>query len=253
MDNNNFFQKSFFLIIKIYLKNIILVLLIFLFLIFLVDFIEIYRRASEKINFNNNSDDNFISILIYLSLLKSPNTIKNILPISILISSVLTFVKWGQNNYFVIVRTIGISLKKTIFPPCVLVLSLGFLSLIFLHPLANYSKKKYKTLENQYFGHKVEESVSLSKNGIWIRKKTSNGFLIIKAQNVTKNKNVLNNVEIFNLDINNNFINKLIANTASLQKNILKLKKGKNFDPEIIDKSFDSFSIQLSSKFKPLI
>ena len=135
MNNNNFFPKVLFsYLIKIYLKNIILVLLIFLFLIFLVDFIEIYRRASEKINFNNNSDDNFISILIYLSLLKSPNTIKNILPISILISSILTFVKWGQNNYFVIVRTIGISLKKTIFPPCVLVLSLGFLSLIFLHP-----------------------------------------------------------------------------------------------------------------------
>ena len=251
MDNNNFFPKVLFsYLIKIYLKNIILVLLIFLFLIFLVDFIEIYRRASEKINFNNNSDDNFFSILIYLSLLKSPNTVKNILPISILISSVLTFVKWRQNNYFVIVRTIGISLKKTIFPPCILVLSLGFLSLIFLHPLANYSKKKYETLENQYFGHKVEESVSLSKNGIWIRKKISDGFLIIKAQSVAKNKNVLNNVEIFKFDINNNFINKLIANTASLQKNILKLKKGKNFDPKIIDKSFDSFSIQLSSNFK---
>ena len=251
MDNNNFFPKVLFsYLIKIYLKNIILVLLIFLFLIFLVDFIEIYRRASEKINFNNNGDDNFISILIYLSLLKSPNTVKNILPISILISSILTFVKWRQNNYFVIVRTIGISLKKTIFPPCILVLSLCFLSLIFLNPLANYSKKKYKTLENQYFGHKVEESVSLSKNGIWIRKKISDGFLIIKAQSVAKNKNVLNNVEIFRFDINNNFVNKLIANTASLQENILKLKKGKNFDPKIIDKSFDSFSIQLSSNFK---
>ena len=113
MDYYNIFPKILFsYLIKIFLKNILLVLLIFLFLIFLVDFIEIYRRASEKINFNNN--DNFISILIYLSLLKSPLTIKNILPISILISSILTFIKWRQNNYFVIVRTVGISLKKTI-------------------------------------------------------------------------------------------------------------------------------------------
>ena len=68
MDHNNIFPKILFsYLIKIYLKNILLVLLIFLFLIFLVDFIEIYRRASEKINFNNNSDDNFISILLYLS------------------------------------------------------------------------------------------------------------------------------------------------------------------------------------------
>ena len=248
MDYNNIFpRKLFSYLIKIYCKNILLVLLIFLFLIFLIDFIEIYRRASEKINFNNN--DKFISILMYLSLLKLPLTIKNILPISILISSVITFMKWRQNNYFVIVRTVGISLKKTIFLPCILVLSIGLLSLFFLHPLAKYCNYKYKSLENKYFGHKVEETISLSKNGIWIRKKTIDGFLIIKSENITKNKNVLNNVEIFKFDNSNNFINKLIAHTASLQGNILMLKKGKNFNPQITNKSFDIFSIKLSDKF----
>ena len=249
MDNNLFPKVLFSYLIKIYIKNILLVLLIFLFLILLVDFIELYRRASEKVNFNND-DDRFISILVYLTLLKSPNTVKNILPISILISTVLTFIKWKQNNYFVIVRTIGISLKKTIFPLCVLVLFLGLLSLIFLHPLANYSNSKYTALENKYFGHKVEESISLSKNGIWIRKKTDYGFLIIKAQNITKNKNVLKNVEIFRFDNNNNFINKLISDTASLKRDKLILQKGINFKPKIINKSFDILSIQLSSKFK---
>ena len=247
MDYNNFFPKVLFSYLnRIYLKNILLVLLIFVFLIFLIDFIEIYRRASEKINFDNN---NFITILIYLSFLKSPNTIKNILPISILISSVITFIKWRQNNYFVIVRTIGISLKKTVFFPCVLVLFLGLLSLIFLHPLANFSNNKYKTLEKKYFGYKVVESVSLSKNGIWIRKKNADGFLIIKAQNITKNKETLNNVEIFRFDNNSNFINKIIADTASLHENMLLLKRGQNFDPKITNKSFDSFKIQLSNKF----
>ena len=214
MYHHNIFPKVLFsYLIRIYLKNILIVLFIFLFLIFLIDFIEIYRRASEKINFNTN--DNFISILIYLSLLKLPLTIKNILPISILISSVITFMKWRQNNYFVIVRTVGISLKKTIFLPCILVLFIGLLSLFFLHPLANYCNNKYKALENKYFGHKVEETTSLSENGIWIRKKTNEGFLIIKAQNITNNKNVLNNVEIFKFDNNDNFINKIIANSAS--------------------------------------
>ena len=250
MDYSNLFPKVLFsYLIKIYLKNIILVLLIFLLLVFLVDFIEIYRRASEKVNFNDNNDD-FITILIYLSFLKSPSTLKNILPISILISSVMTFIKWRQNNYFVIVRTIGISLKKTIFPLCILVLFLGLLSIIFLHPLANYSNNKYKALEKKYFGHKVEESISLSKNGIWIRKKTNDGFLIIKAQNITNNKNLLNNVEIFKFDNNNNFINKIIANTASLYENTLLLQKGKNLDPKINNKSFNNFSIKLSNKFK---
>ncbi len=248
MDYHSIFPKILFsYLIKIFLKNILLVLLIFLFLIFLVDFIEIYRRASEKINFNNN--DNFISILIYLSFLKLPITIKNILPISILISSILTFIKWRQNNYFVIVRTVGISLKKTIFLPCLLVLFIGLLSLFFLNPLANYCNNKYKTLEKKYFGHKVEDTISLSENGIWIRKTTNDGFLIIKSENINKNKNVLNKVEIFRFDNNNNFINKIISNTASLQGNILLLKKGINLNPEIKNKFFDVFSIKLSNKF----
>ena len=96
----------------------------------------------------------------------------------------------------------------------------------------------------------MEESISLSKNGIWIRKKIDDGFLIIKAQNMTKNKNVLNNVEIFRFDNNNNFINKIVSNTASLHENILLLKEGKNLNPKINDKFFDNFSIQLSNKFK---
>ena len=89
----------------------------------------------------------------------------------------------------------------------------------------------------------------MSKNGIWIRKKVADGFIIIKAQNITERKNILNNVEIFRFDNNNNFINKLIAETASLRENILLLKKGKNFNTEITHKSFESFSIQLNNKF----
>ena len=107
--------------------------------------------------------------------MKSPNTVKNILPISILISSVITFLKWRQNNYFVIIRTAEF-LKTTILPPCFIALFLGLLSLIFLNPLANYSNNKYKALESKYFGHKLEESISLSKNGISIRKKLRMGL-----------------------------------------------------------------------------
>ena len=47
----------------------------------------------------------------------------------------------------------------------------------------------------------------------------------------------------------NNFVNKMIANTASLQKNILLLKKGENFNPQVTKRFFESFSIQLENNF----
>ena len=119
MYNQNLYPKLLFsYLIKLYLKNILIILLIFLFLIFLIDFIELYRRASDKINLSN-SDNNFIYDIIYMSYLKSPSTIQDILPITILISSIFTFYRWRHHNYFIIVRTIGISLWRLSFPICI--------------------------------------------------------------------------------------------------------------------------------------
>ena len=84
MYNQHLYPKLLFsYLIKLYLKNTMLILFIFLFLIFLIDFIELYRRASDKINLSN-SENNFIYDIIYMSYLKSPSTIQDILPISIL-------------------------------------------------------------------------------------------------------------------------------------------------------------------------
>ena len=81
------------------------------------------------------------------------------------------------------------------------------------------------------------------------KKKNYDGFLIIKSQNITKNKNVLNDVEIFRFDNNNIFINKIVANTASLKENMLILQTGKDFNAKKSHKPFEKLSIQLSNKF----
>ena len=59
----------------------------------------------------------------------------------------------------------------------------------------------------------------------------------------------MNDVEIFRFDNNNNFINKIIANTASLKENMLILQTGKDFNSKKSHKSFEKLSIQLSNKF----
>ncbi len=249
IENNAYPKILFSYLIKLYIKNILIVLFIFLFLIFLIDFIELYRRASDKINLVK-SENNFVVTLIYMALLKSPSTLKNILPITILISSIFTFIRWRQNNYFVIVRTIGISLLKTILPICLSVLCIGFFSLVFLNPISNFTNHKFKNLEKFYFGHKKEDSISLSKNGIWIRKKTPDGFLIIKASNMKVNKDVLQKVEIFKFDNSSNFRNKVYSETAKLDNDKLILNNGFNYFANTSPKKFEKVSISLSNQFK---
>ncbi len=250
MINSDNYPKILFLYLtKLYIKNILIVLFIFLFLIYLIDFIELYRRASQKINFSVNAENNYIFTLVYMSFLKSPHTLKNILPITILISSIFTFIKWRQNNYFVIVRTNGISLQKTIFPICFTVLAIGIFSTVFLNPFSNFTNNKYKFLEQNYFGHKKQESVSLSKHGIWIRKKVSDGFLIIKAASIQNKKNTLNDVEIFKFNHENNFKNKLISQTAALKNDKLVLKNGIKYEIKTSPQKFKISTIELSNRF----
>ena len=57
-----------------------------------------------------------------------------------------------------------------------------------------------------YFEHKKEEDFSLTKDGIWINKKLSDGYLIIKALNVNTSKDALKKVHIFKVNKEVGFI-----------------------------------------------
>lgn len=244
MYNQNLYPKLLFSYLnKLYLKNILIILLIFLFLIFLIDFIELYRRASDKINLSN-SDNNFIYDIIYMSYLKSPSTIQDILPISVLISSIFTFYRWRHHNYFIIIRTIGISLWRLSFPISISVFIIGMISIIFLNPLSSVTNQKFKSLETKYFEHKKEEDFSLTKDGIWINKKLSDGYLIIKALNVNTNKDALKKVHIFKLNIDDSFNSKIISEEAIFSNNKLSLKDGVIFYNDVSPKKFKEYSIK---------
>ena len=98
MVNKDIYPKTLFnYLLKIFLKNLFVVLLILISLILLVDFIELYRRASIKIDLID-TEKNFLLKLFFMSVLKSPNAFQNILPITVLISSIITFISWRQNN-----------------------------------------------------------------------------------------------------------------------------------------------------------
>ena len=112
MHKNNSYPKTLFnYLIKLHLKHLITIFVIFFVLIFFIDFIELYRRTSNKIGFTDTEKVIFTELL-FMTFLKAPNVMQKILPLTVLIGSIVTFLKWRQNNYFVIIRSIGISMWK---------------------------------------------------------------------------------------------------------------------------------------------
>ena len=119
MHKKNSYPKTLFnYLIKLHLKHLITIFVIFFVLIFFIDFIELYRRTSNKIGFTDTENVIFTELL-FMTFLKAPNVMQKILPLTVLIGSIVTFLKWRQNNYFVIIRSIGISMWKIIIPICI--------------------------------------------------------------------------------------------------------------------------------------
>ena len=240
MHKNNSYPKTLFnYLIKLHLKHLITIFVIFFVLIFFIDFIELYRRTSNKIGFTDTENVIFTELL-FMTFLKAPNVMQKILPLTVLIGSIVTFLKWRQNNYFVIIRSIGISMWKMIIPICINVFILGILSIILLNPVSSIFNKKYNVLEKNIFSHKKLDKFSLNTKGLWIMKKDNNQDFIINARTINKNKNVLSQVLVFKSDQQKRFKSKIIAKHGIIFNNSLILKEGTIFSRNNIPTKFNS-------------
>ena len=74
---------------------------------FFIDFIELYRRTSNKIGFTDTENVIFTELL-FMTFLKAPNVMQKILPLTVLIGSIVTFLKWSAEPELEIRKNLGI-------------------------------------------------------------------------------------------------------------------------------------------------
>ena len=243
-------QKQPFIIYKYFTKNLVQYFLIALFsliaLIFFIDLIELFRRASNKIGVAHLQQANFYDIL-GMALLKITGNIEKILPFAVLIASIFCFNQWRKNNYYIITRSSGLSLWKIITPSLLCFFILGIFSITVLNPFSTIMNKKYENLETIFFKHKKINNFSFDNKGFWM-KQTSNGkTIIINAYKVNSKLQTLNDVNIFVLNENADFEKRVSAKTAKFYKNRLSLSNAIITDSEFLVNSFSKYNLNLDS------
>ena len=243
-------QKQPFIIYKYFTKNLVQYFLIALFsliaLIFFIDLIELFRRASNKIGVAHLQQANFYDILGMASL-KITGNIEKILPFAVLIGSISCFNQWRKNNYYIITRSSGLSLWKIITPSLLCFFILGIFSITVLNPFSTIMNKKYENLETIFFKHKKINNFSFNNKGFWM-KQTSNGkTIIINAYKVNSKLQTLNDVNIFVLNENADFEKRVSAKTAKFYKNRLSLSNAIITDSEFLVNSFSKYNLNLDS------
>ena len=241
-------QKQPFIIYKYFTKNLVQYFLIALFsliaLIFFIDLIELFRRASNKIGVAHLQQANFYDILGMASL-KITGNIEKILPFAVLIGSISCFNQWKKNNYYIITRSSGLSLWKIITPSLLCFFILGIFSITVLNPFSTIMNKKYENLETIFFKHKKLNNFSFDNKGFWMKQTFNGKTIIINAYKVNSKLQTLNDVNIFILNENADFEKRVSAKTAKFDKNKLSLSNAIITDSQSLLNSFSKYNLNL--------
>lgn len=210
-------------IIKEFFKNFIMIFLVAMAITLLLDSIEILRiSGSYTINVLN---------IFKIAIFKNYSTMQKILPFIFLITSLKTYIT--LNKYFEIIASynVGISDIQLITPAIIVLVIFTIIHIFVLMPLSSYCMLRYHLSETE----KTKNNISInyiqpSQNSIWLKQinynnynnenyndknnKESNkegNFNIIHALQINQNKKELLDVEIFTLDENGRFIEKIIT------------------------------------------
>ena len=241
-------QKQSFIIYKYFTKNLVQYFLIALFsliaLIFFIDLIELFRRASNKIGVVHLQQANFYDILGMASL-KITGNIEKILPFAVLIGSIFCFNQWKKNNYYIVTRSSGLSLWKIITPSLLCFFILGIFSITVLNPFSTIMNKKYENLETIFFKHKKVNNFSFDNKGFWMKQTFNRKTIIINAYKVNSKLQTLNDVNIFILNENADFEKRASAKIAKFDKNKLSLSNVIITDSQSLINSFSEYNLNL--------
>ena len=168
-------SKIFFYLYRTKIYYIITSLLILIVTVQIIDFIELTRSNINKENF-------VFENILKMSLLKTPFLINEILPFVIIISTAFYFKNLIDNNEFVSIRNVGLSILNIFYPAGAAVLTIGVFSLFILNPISSLSMSLYEKYDlNKNNSNNI---VNLNDGNIWLKNKINNNILYINAEKI---------------------------------------------------------------------
>ena len=205
MTLNRYIGKSF-------LRNFFTIFIIFLAIIFLIDIVELLRRAS-------NNDNVGIDLVIKMGLMKLPFMAQQIFPFAVLFGGMASF--WGltRTSELVVTRSAGVSAWQFLMPVILIAFLLGLLKISTFNPLASAMLSKYDRLNAIHF-HGKSNLLAVSRNGLWLRQSSGKNQSVIHSPNITivNNEISLSHVSIFIYEGADKFLLRVDAEKGNLAK-----------------------------------
>lgn len=177
--------------------------------IFLVDTVELLRRASSK-------PDATFAIVIGMSLLKLPNMIEQSLGFAVLFGGMFCLVKLTRHHELVVVRAAGVSVWQFLLPAVAVAFTIGVVKVTLLNYVSALLLAEYELKENEIIRGQ-SSLLAVSSSGLWLRQANEAGdHAVIHATAVDPDDLSLKDVVIFRFRGEDQFLDRIDAESAKL-------------------------------------
>lgn len=197
-----------------FLGTIALVFVTIFGMVYIVDFVEMLRRASNKPGIT-------ASFIAFLSFLRTPSVAEQILPFCVLFGTMIAFIELTRKLELVVARAAGISVWQFLLPPVMLALAIGVLSVLVLNPAAAQMKQHADRIEEHLFGRAGQSGSDAS---LWIRQTSIDGQAFLHAKTAKDGATELAGVSAYLYDAKGNFEAKVKADNGRLLPGAWRLK-----------------------------
>jgi lipopolysaccharide export system permease protein len=191
-------------------------------LIYLIDFVELFRRSSDAKGAS-------AGIIAFLSLLRVPAVAEQMLPFSVLFGSMFAFLTLTRKLELIVARAAGVSVWQFLAPPLIVAALFGLVAVGIYNPLSAIFKQRADRLETKLFGQTADQATELD---LWIRQQGADGQAILRASRASDGGTVLSGVTAFVYEPDGAFMERVESGRAELHPGYWSLENARVLAPD---------------------
>jgi lipopolysaccharide export system permease protein len=208
-------------------------------MIFIVDFVELLRRAG-------NIPGVSAGYIAYLSFLRLPSVSEQIMPFCVLFGTMATFLILSRKLELLVARAVGVSAWGFLVPPLAIAVVIGIASELLLNPASVRMQHRAGALEAQLFGRNGYQNYDTS---LWIRQKSVDGEAFLKASQASLDGRQLSAATAYVYDHAGSFEHSVQAPTGELRPGVWQFDHARITAPG--EESYSAGTYLLATRLSP--
>jgi lipopolysaccharide export system permease protein len=207
-------------------------------LLFLVDYIEMVRKASKLASAP-------ATIVAETALFQVPQLLEKMMPFCVLIGAMTCYLALSRRLELVVARAAGVSAWQFIAPSLASAILLGILATTLYNPVSANLRERSKRMEAELFGSAPGGGIQ-DASGFWINQVNSDGQVIMNALRSEQQGVLLTGLTLFRFDNQNQFKERIEAREATLEEGRWLIKSARRYSLDGPPVDQDSFTLPTS-------